>query len=387
MRLFQSNWSLNRSEGDDHFSKLHQAASQGNVDKILKHVKKIDVNQVDDAGRTPLNIAAREGHLRAVAALLDHGADPNIQDKQGKTSLGGGVESGSRDVVECLLKSGAAVDVPDSCGETVVHAAVHTKTEDILGLLVRKGANPDIINYNGESALHLAVTGNDVESVDILLRGGAMVNIRSHHLVTPLMLAAGQANTHILSSLLEFGARVEDTDRDGHDSYFYANNKKKVLDILKEYDNSNEPVTHFPSKIEPPSNFEAEEENIPELLHENDEVDDVNTWNDSFVSDEEVEEVNTRLVKSKGMFDLSKFMIGSDNESLDNVTHSSRHEVLETGNNDREDALLKISEEQAEQNVDNKIEVVDSPVWSDNDLQSWQSNEKQEKFDYSNGSE
>ena len=51
---------------------------------------------------------------------------------------------------------------------------------------------------------------------------------RSHHLVTPLMLAAGTGDHHLVNTLIEFDARVEDSDKDGNTAFFYAKNKKKV---------------------------------------------------------------------------------------------------------------------------------------------------------------
>ena len=51
---------------------------------------------------------------------------------------------------------------------------------------------------------------------------------RSHHLVTPLMLAAGTGDLDLVTTLLEFDARVEDKDKDGNNALKYANNKKKV---------------------------------------------------------------------------------------------------------------------------------------------------------------
>ena len=126
------------------------------------------------------------------------------------------------------MSRGASTDTPDQRGDTCVHLAVRSQVRDILGLLVRKGANPDIINYEGQSALHLAVMDNDLDSANILLRNGALVNIRSHHLVTPLMLAASSGDPQLVNTLIEFDARVEDSDKDGNTAIFYAKNKKKV---------------------------------------------------------------------------------------------------------------------------------------------------------------
>lgn len=147
------------------------------------------------------------------------------------TSLCKAVEAGHLEVVQLLLEKGASTDVPDNKGETCVHLAVRHGSQDILRHLVRRGANPDIISYDGQSALHLAVSGNDSDSVNILLRAGALVNIRSHHLVTPLMLAAGSAHEDILTSLLEFDARLEEEDKDGHSAFYYARHHDMVLII------------------------------------------------------------------------------------------------------------------------------------------------------------
>ena len=43
------------------------------------------------------------------------------------------------------------------------------------------------------------------------------------------MLAAGSGDLDMVTTLLEFDARVEDKDKNGHNALFYANNKRKVL--------------------------------------------------------------------------------------------------------------------------------------------------------------
>lgn len=68
-----------------------------------------------------------------------------------------------------------------------------------------------------------------MQCLDILLRCGALVNISSHQLVTPLMLAAKSGKkTDLVTSLLEFDAKVEDKDVTGNTAADYANGKKRV---------------------------------------------------------------------------------------------------------------------------------------------------------------
>ena len=47
------------------------------------------------------------------------------------------------------------------------------------------------------------------------------------------MLAASSGDPHLVNTLIEFDARVEDADRNGHTAIFYAKNKKKVQAFVK----------------------------------------------------------------------------------------------------------------------------------------------------------
>ena len=93
----------------------------------------------------------------------------------------------------------------------------------------------------------------------------------------------------------------------------------------------------------------------------------------------------------QGMFDLSKFMIGSgsDGDSEHNpVPHKSEsqdHEELEPRVENIADgqAEEQEAEERSNADLDSKVQLsnndIDSPQWSDDDLQSWQSNTTNQK--------
>jgi hypothetical protein len=55
-------------------------------------------------GRTPLILAAKEGHVTTVKVLLDHGADPGLKNETGETAL----ELTASESIRCLLLEASA---------------------------------------------------------------------------------------------------------------------------------------------------------------------------------------------------------------------------------------------------------------------------------------
>jgi ankyrin repeat protein len=88
---------------------LHEAASNGDIDKIEMFLKKGSyINQkTPDDMLTPLMCASMENHVNAVKFLIESGARLDIKDRQGKTALCYAVEFDYFYVVELLINAGA----------------------------------------------------------------------------------------------------------------------------------------------------------------------------------------------------------------------------------------------------------------------------------------
>lgn len=66
---------------------LAAAYNQADAVRLLAQMSRIDVNTPADNGRvTPLHAAARAGHLEALQALLEAGADPLVPQRNGETA-------------------------------------------------------------------------------------------------------------------------------------------------------------------------------------------------------------------------------------------------------------------------------------------------------------
>jgi glutaminase len=94
---------------DDHEDIL-AAAAAGDVDEVAA-VLSMDnrlTRTRDGAGRTPLHLAATNGHVAIVETLLHNNADPNVRDAEGRTPMALAEAAGHREVVDRLRAAGAS---------------------------------------------------------------------------------------------------------------------------------------------------------------------------------------------------------------------------------------------------------------------------------------
>ena len=97
--------------------------------------------------RTPIHIAAENGDLEIVQALITGKADINLRDDIGSTPLHRAVSKGDLEVIRTLLDAGANPNIPNGFHHFPIYSAVingitSTNTKNIIELLLNKGANP-----------------------------------------------------------------------------------------------------------------------------------------------------------------------------------------------------------------------------------------------------
>ncbi|WP_327194525.1 ankyrin repeat domain-containing protein [Novosphingobium beihaiensis] len=135
--------------------------------KFLESVKKKEGEKVEQAimdssqivnardistGETALHIVTKRRDRTWLSYLIGKGANVNQGDDHGLTPLQLAINLGWRDGAEFLVEHGARTDVSNDAGETPLISAVHRHDTQLMKVLLEAGANPDVADNSGRSA-------------------------------------------------------------------------------------------------------------------------------------------------------------------------------------------------------------------------------------------
>lgn len=155
----------------------------------------VDIDSVDEIGRTPLHWAAARGDVTSVKLLLENGANPHIKGHSGSatnsTPLAVAARRQNPELVELLLKAGARPSEPGYRGWTPLMQATGSTVSgpDGVGcieLLLDRGAPIDQLHPTGVTAFGNALNHSNIPTAEALLCRGANINHRDNDGLTPL---------------------------------------------------------------------------------------------------------------------------------------------------------------------------------------------------------
>ena len=202
----------NIKDGDDLATPLIIAARDGKLDFVKALLRyeanveargtiKHDEKSIDD-GCTALWVAAANGHVAVVRLLIEQHAEVDARTSRGSsTPLRAAAFDGHLDIVRCLVENGADVNARNIFRETPLMIACYNGHIDVASYLVENGADINLEGYIGDTSLHHAVSKGHVEVVGKLLALGAEQK-KNHKCLTPLLAASDNCKIEMVEYLV-----------------------------------------------------------------------------------------------------------------------------------------------------------------------------------------
>lgn len=136
---------------------------------------------IDNEGNTPLITAAKYGQSNLAFALIEQGANLDVQNSIGDTALMCATIENHADIALRLIASGASIHLCSRYGDNCLIVAAEHDHNDIAFQLLEKGVNINHQNNFGYTALMYAVKNErvDTDLVMTLLNHGADVKIKN----------------------------------------------------------------------------------------------------------------------------------------------------------------------------------------------------------------
>ena len=189
--------------------KLIAAAESGDIATVSRLIEEgVDLDQVDQRGRTAMMAATHGNHPSVVKALIDAGADVDSQDHmKDNPFLYAGAE-GLLEILRLTIAAGASTNLVNRYGGSALIPACHHGYPDcVLELLTTTDVNVDHVNSLGWTALIEAVILSDggpvhQQIVQILVDHGANLTIGDNDGVTALQHARNRGY-HEMVAILE----------------------------------------------------------------------------------------------------------------------------------------------------------------------------------------
>jgi len=160
--------------------------------KLILKSQKININQIDEEGRSLLQNAVLSGDETIANELINNGIDINITDKNNRNVIFDAISYGDEKMITNLLETKRIdLNLVDMSGETILHKKEVLSNDELCIKLLKKGADATICDNDGKNLLyHSAIKGMEGSKLlAVALEQGCNINTSVKNNNTILMEA------------------------------------------------------------------------------------------------------------------------------------------------------------------------------------------------------
>ena len=221
---------------------LFQAVSACDVKFAEKIIASgVDIDGTNEAGLTPLWLAAGFNSVDMVRLLVAKGANVNFSADGLSNVLGRAIEGkgdgyifndAGRKKVLILLSAGAKIEAKNA--KKIIGLAYNEKNYEIVKAMLAKGVPADIADETGMTPLLSYCYNNaNIKTVRLLVKAGASIKARTRDGMSPLLIAAQRNSRELFDYFLSKGAGIGERDHKGNGVVLCAVNGYCDLRFLK----------------------------------------------------------------------------------------------------------------------------------------------------------
>ncbi len=216
---------INKLFKSSDYDSFQKELLKSNIDnsKIQKLIDNgIDINQVDEKGRTILFSLIAKRKIDAIKILLENNIDLSIEDEYGRNALAEAVFRGDGMMIRFLLDNGCNVNDKNSSNRTILQDVA--LEGDYKTFRVLMNYNPEYNlkdNYN-KTVLYDAVEGGNVNIVKEVINNIDDINLLDENEQTVLFPAVLKEDTEIAKTLILNGIDINKKDIYGQTILFNA---------------------------------------------------------------------------------------------------------------------------------------------------------------------
>jgi ankyrin repeat protein len=258
------------------FTILHLAAFNNQSDIIHFIMEKenleIDVSQKledekENAGLTPLQVAAHEGKLEAFKTLISLGADPFKLNYHKKCAIDYAISSNQYEIMQFIYSlkvfvqkesvtefimttaqennlsvlidfynNGQDLNIHTKTGRSLLHLASINNADKIAEFLIREGFDLEQSAFNGNRPIHDAAFYESITVLKQLCDAKVNLNSQNQENKTALHLACEKGHYAAVVQLVKSGAKLNINDNEGFTPIQWAikNNFSTIVKFLQE---------------------------------------------------------------------------------------------------------------------------------------------------------